>query len=234
MPTSYTPSCCRTISYRELPLHWKIYSSPYSVCLRDTFIPEGKKLRDPRRLYAPGRMYHIVERKFCRCGRFPPEVRTAIPVDGRFEHIVLSCNATSDHGIIWIERECEKALEKLKEARAETVVTNAPQVQKMERLQSIKKEHEDALERAVSLNIPHALPTTEEEEVAESSGNHNEGPQMVQMLGIPANSSSQKDEKKGEESSQFKTKTNWDELVEKLFKKDETGKMQFNRDFVNQ
>lgn len=36
------------------------------VCLRDTFIPEGRKLRDPRRLYAPGRMYHIVERKFCR------------------------------------------------------------------------------------------------------------------------------------------------------------------------
>lgn len=47
----------------------------------------------------------------CRCGRYPPEVRTAIPVDGRFEHIVLSCNATSDHGIIWIEREAEKALQ---------------------------------------------------------------------------------------------------------------------------
>ena len=38
----------------------------FLVCLRDTFIPEGRKLRDPRRLYAPGRMYHIVERKFCR------------------------------------------------------------------------------------------------------------------------------------------------------------------------
>ncbi|KAE8021969.1 hypothetical protein FH972_007812 [Carpinus fangiana] len=83
----------------------------FLVCLRDTFIPEGRKLGDPRRLYAPGRMYHIVERKFCRCGRFPPEVRTAIPVDGRFEHIVLSCNATSDHGIVWIEREAEKAVE---------------------------------------------------------------------------------------------------------------------------
>lgn len=45
-----------------------------------------------------------------RCGRFPPEVRTAIPVDGRFEHIVLSCNTTLDHGIIWIEKESEKAL----------------------------------------------------------------------------------------------------------------------------
>lgn len=34
-----------------------------------------------------------------------------MPVDGRFEHIVLSCNATSDHAIIWIEREAQKALE---------------------------------------------------------------------------------------------------------------------------
>lgn len=46
-----------------------------------------------------------------RCGRYPPEVRTGIPVDGRFEHVVLSCNATSDHAIIWIEREAENALE---------------------------------------------------------------------------------------------------------------------------
>ena len=46
-----------------------------------------------------------------RCGRFPPVVKTAVPVDGRFERIVLSCNATSDHTIIWIEREAERALE---------------------------------------------------------------------------------------------------------------------------
>jgi hypothetical protein len=46
----------------------------------------------------------------CRCGRFPPEVRTAIPVENRFEHVVLSCSTTSDHAIAWIERESEKAL----------------------------------------------------------------------------------------------------------------------------
>ncbi|XP_039170505.1 uncharacterized protein LOC120286346 [Eucalyptus grandis] len=134
----------------------------FAVCLRDTFIPEGRKLRDPRRLYAPGRMYHIVERKFCRCGRYPPEVRTAIPVDGRFEHIVLSCNATSDHGIIWIEREAEKALQIMRESSAETVTT-APNIQKFERLRSIEKEHKDALERAVSLNIRHAVTSQDEE-----------------------------------------------------------------------
>ncbi|XP_073112505.1 uncharacterized protein [Elaeis guineensis] len=32
-------------------------------CMKDTCIPEYVKLRDPRRLYAPGRLYHIVERK---------------------------------------------------------------------------------------------------------------------------------------------------------------------------
>ena len=38
-------------------------------------------------------------------------VKTAVPVYGRFERIVLSCNATSDHGIIWIEREAKRALD---------------------------------------------------------------------------------------------------------------------------
>ncbi|OMO59575.1 ATP binding microtubule motor family protein [Corchorus olitorius] len=32
-------------------------------CMRDTCIPEEKMLKDPRRLYAPGRLYYIVERK---------------------------------------------------------------------------------------------------------------------------------------------------------------------------
>ncbi|XP_022159365.1 uncharacterized protein LOC111025762 isoform X2 [Momordica charantia] len=80
-------------------------------CLRDTCVSEEKMIKDPRRLYAPGRLYHIIERKPCRCGRLPPVVKTAVPVDGRFEHIVLSCNATSDHAIIWIEKEAKMALE---------------------------------------------------------------------------------------------------------------------------
>lgn len=52
-----------------------------------------------------------VEYFVCRMGRYPPVVRTAVPVDGRFEHIVLSCNATSDHAIVWIEREARRALD---------------------------------------------------------------------------------------------------------------------------
>lgn len=38
-------------------------------CMRDTCIPEEKMIRDPRRLYAPGRLYHIVERKPFRYGQ---------------------------------------------------------------------------------------------------------------------------------------------------------------------
>jgi hypothetical protein len=37
-----------------------------SVVLQDTCIPEDALLKDPRRLYAPGRIYHIVERKSFR------------------------------------------------------------------------------------------------------------------------------------------------------------------------
>lgn len=175
----------------------------FLVCLRDTFIPEGRKLRDPRRLYAPGRIYHIVERKFCRCGRFPPEVRTAIPVDGRFEHIVLSSNATSDHAILWIERESEKALQEMREKSAETVVTKAPQEKRMERLNTLEKEHKDALERAVSLNIPHAVSAAEEEEEEEECNN--------------AEASEPKSKKK-----------NWDEVVEKLFHRSNSGELVLN------
>ncbi|KAK3218505.1 hypothetical protein Dsin_012475 [Dipteronia sinensis] len=179
----------------------------FLVCLRDTFIPEGRKLRDPRRLYAPGRMYHIVERKFCRCGRFPPEVRTAIPVEGRFEHIVLSCNATSDHGIIWIEREAEKALQMLRESSSSETITTPPKVQKLERLKTIEKEHKDALQKALSLNIPHAAVRGEDEppqDEAEPSQGDNE------------------DALKTKSQSSGGT-TNWDQVVEKLFKKNESG-----------
>lgn len=185
----------------------------FLVCLRDTFIPEGRKLRDPRRLYAPGRMYHIVERKFCRCGRFPPEVRTAIPVDGRFEHIVLSCNATSDHAIIWIEREAEKALENLKESGTDTTMTKAPVIPRFERLQTIEKEHKDALERAVSLKIPHAAASTDAE--GESSGE-----KIVETCEDEVDEDSST---KNKELKACNARANWNDLVQRLLKKDESG-----------
>uniref|UniRef100_A0A5B7BBC1 Uncharacterized protein n=2 Tax=Davidia involucrata TaxID=16924 RepID=A0A5B7BBC1_DAVIN len=200
----------------------------FLVCLRDTFIPEGRKLGDPRRLYAPGRMYHIVERKFCRCRRYPPEVRTAIPVDGRFEHIVLSCNATSDHGIIWIEREAEKALERMRQSSSETITT-APKIQKLERLQTIEKEHKDALERAVSLNIPHAVTTLE----GEPSGNKEEEPsgEAERSQGEAEPSQNESEDASKTKSKSRGGRTNWNEVVKKLFERNESaGELLLKRD----
>ncbi|CAK9134412.1 unnamed protein product [Ilex paraguariensis] len=81
------------------------------MCLKDTFTLQEKMLKDPRRLYAPGRLYHIIVRKPFRCGKIPPVVKTAVPVDGRFERMILSLNTTADHGIIWIIRESQRALD---------------------------------------------------------------------------------------------------------------------------
>ncbi|KAL9240462.1 hypothetical protein vseg_014678 [Gypsophila vaccaria] len=183
-------------------------------CMRDTCIPEGHMLKDPRRLYAPGRLYHIVERKLFRCGRFPPVVRTAVPVDGRFEHIVLSCNATSDHAIIWIEREAKRALELLRE---EDGVMEIPVQQKMERQQTLAKEHNQeykaALQRAVTLSVPHACSSSEYGtffEDHEDEGSLSDGP--FPQSATPDTSSKQR-----------KRRESWDEMVARLFDKDESG-----------
>ncbi|KAK9074892.1 hypothetical protein SSX86_003211 [Deinandra increscens subsp. villosa] len=187
----------------------------FLVCLRDTFIPEGRKLSDPRRLYAPGRIYHIVERKFCRCGRYPPEVRTAIPVEGRFEHIVLSSHATADHAIIWIHREAEKALNLMKEkSSSESTMTAAPKVQRFDRLQSIEKEHKDALERAVSLNIPHAVDPDEDEDLDDENS--------------PRESC--EDQSSASDRKSKPGRTNWDDLVKRLFVRSDSGKLKARED----
>ncbi|KAK8963851.1 hypothetical protein KSP40_PGU007170 [Platanthera guangdongensis] len=124
----------------------------FLVCARDTLIPEEKLLRDPTRLYAPGRMFHIVDRKSCSCGRRPPEVRTAIPVEGRFEHIVLSCNAVYDHSLVWIEREAQKALERMEGGYEAMIPPTQPTIA---RDQSRDREHKDALEKAAQLTKEH-------------------------------------------------------------------------------
>uniref|UniRef100_A0ACD5VCQ8 Uncharacterized protein n=1 Tax=Avena sativa TaxID=4498 RepID=A0ACD5VCQ8_AVESA len=184
----------------------------FLVCLRDTFKQDKKKFKDPRRLYAPGRMYHIVERKFCRCGRYPPEVRTAIPVDGRFEHIVLSCSTTSDHALAWIERESVKALELMKENEN---ATTPPAQQKMEKLHSFGEEHKSALERAKTLEVPHAIDISEEVNLEDD---------------CPAPSSDTHSETTSEPKSAGRT--SWHELVDKLFTRDEDGKLIVNRDMA--
>ncbi|CAI9101833.1 OLC1v1039250C1 [Oldenlandia corymbosa var. corymbosa] len=174
------------------------------MCLKDTCTLEEKMLKDPRRLYAPGRLYHIIVRKPFSLGKISPTVRTAVPVDGRFEHIVLSCNMTSDHGIIWILQESSRALDALVEKEH---VMDIPPEQRMERKASLAKEHMEehraALQRAVALDVPQAYSPsfygtfhgTEEHEY--SSGTE-----------IPSDSSD--------------WRRSWDELAGRLFDTDES------------
>ncbi|XP_024526031.1 uncharacterized protein LOC9652042 [Selaginella moellendorffii] len=193
-------------------------------CLKDTCISEEKLLHDPRRLYAPGRMYHIVERKFCSCWKHPPVVKSGIPVEGRFEHIVLSCNAISDHSILAIMEESEKALQMLRDKDTET---NTPPIQKMTRQQTRAKEqdqeHKAALRRAATLEVPSAGYESADETQANGNGDCGVCPD---------------DEAAGEvcpqpeapcEAGQLKLKIEWDELLDKLFRKDDAGKFVWNK-----
>ncbi|KAG2279079.1 hypothetical protein Bca52824_061634 [Brassica carinata] len=63
-----------------------------SVVLQDDFLPRTTTaLEDVFKSIIW--LYHIVVKPL-RLGRYPPVVRTAVPVDGRFDQLVLSCNAT--------------------------------------------------------------------------------------------------------------------------------------------
>ncbi|KAI7732759.1 hypothetical protein M8C21_015236 [Ambrosia artemisiifolia] len=46
-----------------------------------------------------------------RVGRISPVMKTAVPIDGRFEHMVLSCHVLSDHSIALMEPEFSNALD---------------------------------------------------------------------------------------------------------------------------
>ncbi|TVU10575.1 hypothetical protein EJB05_44116 [Eragrostis curvula] len=178
-------------------------------CLRDTCIPEDAMLKDPRRLYAPGRIYHIVERKMCRCGRYPPVVKTAVPVDGRFEHIVLSCNATMDHAIIWIEREAQKALDLMLE---DEDTMEVPSEQRMERNQTLQREHDEehkaALRRAVTLSVPDARAPSPYGtfDGDERSRHYPERSESFPPVGA-------------------RQRMNWNDLIEQVFDRDDDGQI---------
>lgn len=176
-------------------------------CLIDTCIPESVMLRDPRRLYAPGRLYHIVERKPFRCGRYPPIVRTAVPVDGRFDRIVLSCNATSDHAIIWIEREAQRALDLLLESEK---TMQAPAVERMSSEITVTRDHDEeqqeALRRAIMLGVADVnMPST--------YGTFNENPTSEPAEASPLLSDS------------GRRRAVWEEWIARIFEKDESGQM---------
>lgn len=96
-------------------------------------------------------------------------------------------------------------------AQSSETVTDPPTVQKFQRLKTIEKEHRDALERAVSLNVPHAVDTAEKE-----TSENNEGDDDASASANNNVSSNQSKSSGG--------RSNWDDVVEKLLKnKRETG-----------
>eukprot|EP00249_Psilotum_nudum_P009453 c21944_g1_i1 orf=271-1680(+) len=203
-------------------------------CMKDTCISEERMLKDPRRLYVPGRLYHIVERKLCRCGRYPPIVKTAVPVDGRFEHIVLSCNATSDHSIVWIERESQKALELMMDTESAMEI---PVPQKMVRQETLKEEqmveHKAALERAVSLRVPHAFSPSYGTFESNSFETDDEEKSMLLSEEGEVSAASDSGETSGSGEGKTRAKINWEELINKLFEKDDLGKLHLYTDLQN-
>ncbi|XP_057495729.1 uncharacterized protein LOC130780735 isoform X2 [Actinidia eriantha] len=181
------------------------------LCLKDTCTLDDKMLKDPRRLYAPGRLYHIIVRKPFRIGKIPPIVKTAVPVDGRFEHLVLSCNMTSDHGIIWVERESQRALDLMMDKERIMVI---PPHQRMERQASLAREHSEeykpALQRTVALDVPQAYSPS-------SYGTFHE---------IEEGSySSSRSQKESPIMSPNRRKKSWDEFVDRLFEINDSGHM---------
>ena len=101
----------------------------------------------------------------------------------------------------------------MSDASSETITT-PPKVQKLERLQTIEKEHKDALERAVSLNIPHAVTTDDEEHPVENQ-NEEASPSQNEEAPEPERT-----------SNTNRGRTNWDEVVKKLFKKKDSANIQ--------
>ncbi|CAN8232872.1 unnamed protein product [Cochlearia groenlandica] len=105
-------------------------------------------------------------------------------------------------------------LQILREQSSETVVTMAPKEKRMERLNTLEKEHKDALERAVSLNIPHAVSAAEEEEIE-----------------IKVEEECENVEETSEPKP--KNKKNWDQVVEKLFHRSNSGEFVLKENVVS-
>lgn len=105
--------------------------------------------------------------------------------------------------------------QRLKEDGGETI-TEPPKIQKFDRKETLEKEHKHALERAVTLNIPHAVMSADDEYSEEGSSQS----KNVEPCIDGAEQTSEK-----EKSSPSDARTNWNQVVEKLFNKNESGKL---------
>lgn len=111
----------------------------------------------------------------------------------------------------------------LKELSAEAVTT-PPKVQKFERQQTLEREHKDAMERAVSLNIPYASSSAEEE----SSLNTEE--ESSRDKSVMTCDDETEPSFETEQPPTKNVKTNWSEIVQKLLKKNDSGESLLKRD----
>ncbi|KAL6003481.1 hypothetical protein ACLOJK_023711 [Asimina triloba] len=129
-----------------------------------------------------------------------------------------------------------------------------PPEQRFTRLETIKKEHKDALERAVSLNVPHATTTTDEtaedrvtdsHAAATKTTDETAGDRVTDDHAATATTTTDQTaedrvtenllphQREGPSHSRSKSsggKTSWAELVEKLFDRDDLGKLVLRRD----
>lgn len=120
-------------------------------------------------------------------------------------------------------------MQRLREISVETVTT-APKVQRIERLQTLEKEHKDALERAVSLNIPHAVATPEGRPPSredDKEGSSSRGKDTAEPCEQASGDSSRT------ELKATGGRTNWNEVVEKLYERTESGNL-VRKDVVTQ
>ncbi|TXG62836.1 hypothetical protein EZV62_009830 [Acer yangbiense] len=106
-------------------------------------------LKDPRRLYAPRRLYHIVERKLIRYSKC-----TLITIFIRNMYTTRRVNFR-----LWCETETLFLLNLVDDLMLEKDrIMEIPANQRMERQESLAREHsveyKAALERAVALDIP--------------------------------------------------------------------------------
>lgn len=114
------------------------------------------------------------------------------------------------------------SLQRLKEATSAEAPTAPPPVQRIERQHTLEKEHKKALERAVTLNIPHAVPTDTDEELSvHKEDDSGRGVTETAFLIEDASTST---------SHSTDARTNWNDVVEKLFAQDETGKLTLNKE----
>lgn len=139
-------------------------------------------------------------------------VKTAVPVDGRFEHIVLSCNATMDHAVIWIEREAQRALDLMLEKEKTMEV---PSDQRMERNETLQREHVEehkaALRRALTLSVPDA--------------------RSQSTYGTFSDDHPERSESFPPASARARQRMSWNDLIERVFDKDEDGQIVLRRSF---